>query len=870
MKAESIQLFDPAQPTSSEQIEVGGKAGSLVALQAAGFAVPDFVVIPANELAKLLPAALTAKGNWKEIQTWIETSKEVSPILEQVRIALEAQVWKSGLIAVRSSAMGEDAMGLSYAGIFDSVLEVEPLKVEAAIRKVWASAWSARVQTYHQQNEVLSPPKMAILIQKMVPAEVAGVLFGINPVSGNRKEKVVSATLGLGDQLVMGLVEGDRYVVQADGEYTAHLHQESPCLNADQIGELARLADRIRSHFHYFPDIEFAYAKGKLWVLQSRPISQSQLPLDPEGVWAIWDRSNIMESYPGLTSPLTFSFVRKTYENGYTQLAELLVRGSGIPNEVLDKNKPYFANMVGLIEGRMHYNLMTYYRLLSMLPGFTYTSRFLEGILGVLDSFDYEKPPPVGKWKERWRIFRLGLRLIKVLRKLRKSIEVFEREFDEVVVEFRAMNLGQLSPHELMYLYLDLETRVVKRWKPPVVNGFFTMIFFGVLRSLVKKWKVGGENANIHNDLLVGEGNIISTEPVRLLVELTDLVRQNPEAEATFRSQSPQNLYLTLQKGAYPSIYAKIQAYLDKFGERCIGGELKLENIPYKHDPAKFLKILKSYLDQEVKINFSHNDVKIREDAEQEVRKNLKGSPVKKWIFFRLIKLVRFLVTNRENLRYTRTTAWGMVREVFVRLGSHFFAEGLLDSHRDIFWLSKDEVFDYIQGTSVNRKLRPLVELRKREYAQYEASTPQERIISKGVVYDKNDFYSATQIEVELEGDKLMGVGCCAGRVRGKVRVVLDPDKIKNLDGDILVAHSTDPGWVKLFPTASAILLERGSLLSHTGIVTREMGIPCVVTIKGLLKHVKDGDEIEMDGGQGWVRIIDPKNENESGTKNTP
>lgn len=853
MQAEALYIYDPTLPDPHREVALGGKAASLLALQQEGFPVPDFWVIPAGTLSQLLPDSLTG---WEAIRSWIQTAPEVGELVLPLMTLLQ-KAGGQGPFAVRSSALGEDAMGLSYAGIFESVLEVTHKGLEQAIRTVWASAWSSRVQTYHQTNERFQPVEMAILVQKMVPAEVAGVVFGINPVTGNRKEKLISATPGLGDRLVTDLVEGDRYLLQEDGNIQSQPEKEGGtlCLTEAQVKALGKVADQVRSVFHYYPDIEFAYANEKLWVLQSRPISQSQLPLDPDGTWAIWDRSNIMESYPGHTSPLTYSFVRRTYQYGYFQLAEFLFKGT-IPDELLERNKPYFENMVGLIEGRLHYNLMTYYHLLSIGPGFQYTSRFLEGILGVMDSFDFEPRAQVGKWKERWRMFRIGTRLIWRLSGLKKSIRIFEAEFEQVRQEFWAQDMEKKSPHDLMFLYKELERTVVARWKPPVVNGFFTMIFFGLLRSWVKKWKVGGENFNIHNDLLVGEGNIISTEPVRLLVELTEQIRQNQEAEALFRAQTPEQLVQILKSNPFPEIGKKIEAYLEAFGERCIGGELKLENVPYKTEPAKFLKILKSYLDQEVKINFEGQDLKVREEAEQVVRENMKGKPVKRRLFFRLVKLVRFLVANRENLRYTRTQAWGMVREIFVRLGGHLFAEGILDSEKDVFWLTKEELFDFVQGTSVNKALRPLVVLRKEQYARFEAAIPRERIITKGVVYDKNDFYAEEEAPVEMVDGQLTGVGCCAGRVKGRVRVVLDPDQIKNLDGDILVAHSTDPGWVKLFPTASAILLERGSLLSHTGIVTREMGIPCVVSIKGLIKTVKDGDLVEMDGRQGWVRVI--------------
>jgi pyruvate,water dikinase len=122
------------------------------------------------------------------------------------------------------------------------------------------------------------------------------------------------------------------------------------------------------------------------------------------------------------------------------------------------------------------------------------------------------------------------------------------------------------------------------------------------------------------------------------------------------------------------------------------------------------------------------------------------------------------------------------------------------------------------------------------------------------MVYHSNDFFSNSKVEIN-EGD-LKGIGCCPGRVKGKVKVVLNPGAVSSLNGDILVTSSTDPGWVTLFPGASGIIVERGSVLSHSAIVSREMGKPCIVSVTGLLKKLKTGDEIEMDGSTGEIKII--------------
>ena len=212
-------------------------------------------------------------------------------------------------------------------------------------------------------------------------------------------------------------------------------------------------------------------------------------------------------------------------------------------------------------------------------------------------------------------------------------------------------------------------------------------------------------------------------------------------------------------------------------------------------------------------------------------------------------------MSSRENLRYERTRAFGIVREIFSQMGNHFYSEGIIANPRDIFYLTKEEIFHFIEGTSVTQNLQSLIDLRKAEFAEYQKQEPpSERFASYGAVYHANDFYSTARVEA-IDGD-LKGIGCCPGRVRAKVRVVRDPNEISSLNGDILVTSSTDPGWVTLFPSASAIIVERGSLLSHSAIVSREMGIPCIVGVTGLLKTLQTGDEIEMDGSTGEIKVI--------------
>ena len=237
------------------------------------------------------------------------------------------------------------------------------------------------------------------------------------------------------------------------------------------------------------------------------------------------------------------------------------------------------------------------------------------------------------------------------------------------------------------------------------------------------------------------------------------------------------------------------------------------------------------------------------------VQERLPKNPFKAMLFKYILNKSREMISGRENLRFERTRGFAMVRNIFTAIGNQWYAEGIIEHPRDIFFLEQKEIFDFIKGTSINRSLKELIEIRKKTQETFKSEeAPAERIKTYGTVYHANDFYKST-VEHLTEGD-VSGIACCGGVVRGKVQVIKDPSEIESLDGDILVTTSTDPGWVALFPTASAILVERGSLLSHSAIVAREMSIPCIVGIDNLLKRLKTGDLVEMDGSTGLVKIL--------------
>lgn len=841
----------------------GGKADKLFLLKKLGFRVPAFVVIPAE-------VYLEATGDSSDRNKAIADYIFPESFLESIASCLPDVRY----FAVRSSSLDEDGNAHSFAGQFETFLYVPKERLIENIKQVWCSAHSERVSAYRESHAIEASQGIAVIVQEMIDADVAGVGFGINPVTGNRKEKVISAVYGLGEGLVSGELNADTFtigerdvrktIVRKTQQIKQNLEtggtsqtevlpelQEKSCLSDTQLQQLNAALDILFLNQHRYQDIEFAFNGDELYLLQTRPVTTAQQLADSSGQHIIWDNSNIIESYPGVTTPLTFSFITKVYEAVYRQFAQLM----GVSENDVEENSGTFANMLGLINGRVYYNLLSWYQALAMLPGYSINAAFMEKMMGVKERFELKDLPKRSKLSERLRVLNMVRILLKNLRSLPKMREDFVRDFNATMKTYSAIDFNTKNAGELMNLYLSFEKTLLKKWKAPLVNDFFAMIYFGVLQKLVLNYKID-EHGTLHNDLMCGAKDIISTEPIRRCLAIAGSIQKDETAKQRFLTGTEEELHhWHLNKQLPPEISTQIDDYLTLFGNRCVG-ELKLETITYTQDPAAFFRILKSYVMQGVTAESTRNTVEqdLRQAAETNVKRALKNKPFKNMIFQYVLKRARVLVSSRENLRYERTRAFGVVRELFCSIGHRFYAEGLIHDPRDIFFLTKEEIFDYIKGTSVNNDLKALVAMRKQQFSAFETQTTAERIDTRGTVYTGNDFFKQRHTDM-LTGD-LKGLGCCPGRVKAKVQVVRHPSEVKHLNGDILVTSSTDPGWVTLFPTASGILVERGSLLSHSAIVSREMGKPCIVGITGLLDRLKTGDEVEMDGATGEIRII--------------
>ncbi|MEN0051754.1 MAG: PEP/pyruvate-binding domain-containing protein, partial [Bacteroidota bacterium] len=597
--------------------KIGGKASNLQELGKLGIQVPDWVAIPAD----ILLDQLTELEEIADLKLQFESLVLPENLLEEIA-AFFGENHRNKTYAVRSSALDEDGKQFSFAGQFETFLHVGFEELEEKIKAIWQSVLAERVLKYRVENGLELQLGIGVIVQEMVEAEVAGVAFGIDPISGEAGSKIVSAVYGLGEGLVSGELDADTFKISSNGvekqlvkkqfafvrskdrrgtetvEVTLE-KQNQATLNDEQLQEISVLLERLNTYFGQPQDIEFAFANDELYLLQTRPITAIA---KPKGEYTIWDNSNIIESYPGITTPLTFSFILKMYEQVYRQFVGLM----GVKKREIEQHKEVFANTLGLIRGRVYYNLLNWYKMLAMLPGYSINAEFMENMMGVKERFELTEDYRMSKGLAWFRIVKMLFNMIRRQIQLPRERKRFLAHLNSVMNEYKTINFEALAPKEIIAHYQRFETTLLLEWKAPLINDFFAMIWFGMLQKQTEKY--ASDSPNIHNDLLCGSQDIISVEPIHRSIAIARLVQENKEAKELFESEVAGVIWQVLLNGEFPEIKAAIDEYIDRFGERCVG-ELKLETISYSQAPELFVKVIKSYVEQGVMQKKAHSNI---------------------------------------------------------------------------------------------------------------------------------------------------------------------------------------------------------------------------------------------------------------------
>jgi len=861
---------------------VGGKGWNLFHLLRFGFPVPPWLVVPSNvfeevigERRRAIHNALTAI-DFTDQQSVLQASTRISDLivnseigrefLEDLLVSLEAMFGQEALFSIRSSVVGEDSGENSFAGQMDSFLNVHLARMTESIKKVWASAFSSRALLYRRRKSLsLMNVSSAVIIQEMVQSIVSGVLFTREPES-QAEQCLISAGHGLGDGVVANKVETDTYRIDWNSNEISkeillkdyRIVLDKPKGNGNrieplpasmsrrqvisdiQIQQLRDIGIRAEKCFGSPQDIEWAYdGCGRLFILQTRPIVFTRKK-DPSPATCIWDNSNIVESFPGLTLPLTFTFVRTAYEHTFRNAA----LGFLVFKNEFKADIHIFKNMIGLLEGRVYYNLLNWYQMLSYLPGFKKYKRSFDQMIGIKEEIDF----PESKLSPFNRFFTLLIAIWRLLT-VRRNGRKFFTYFNSAYKRFQDLDISIAPVQTLISLCESLERAFANRWHRTLYNDFCAINYYDWLRQLCRKWGLDAF-PNLHNNLLCGQRGIESVAPARSLIHLAEIFRSKPICRALMSEEDDHAIWRKIENETpYAELKDSFQNHLRAFGDRGLE-ELKLEKPSFREEPASLIRLIKNYFQLGLSVGTMEKEERaIRRNAEEKVRQHLKN-PVKGLIFAFVLKNARLSIANRENMRFARTRLYGIFRQLFRRMADIFVEKGLIESNSDIYYLTTDEVFGFIQGGAVTLNLKTLVRIRKAEYVKFRQHSLKERIETKGIPYLNSLYEAETRGEI---GRTLKGIGCSSGIVEGRAKVVFDAN-ITTSNGDhILIARSTDPGWVFLMISSKGVVVEKGSVLSHTAIIGRELGIPTIVGVKDATKLIPDAAKMWMNGSTGEI-----------------
>jgi pyruvate,water dikinase len=751
----------------------GGKGHNLYRLTRAGMAVPSWAVIGADVFAAFRSATgLTARIARAVAGLRLDTVDEVAARIAKSFAATELDPASVAAIeraqrhvgdrpvAVRSSSRDEDSAQLSFAGQHSSFLNVVGLpEVLEKVKLCWASAYSARSLTYRLLHDLATDPvDMAVVLQVMVSAEVSGVLFTANPLSGRTDEALISSVYGLGEGLVSGAADADTVTLdrasgavkdtvigQKSERVDAHptgsgcvtedvdpARRERLCLDPGQLDSLRATAERIEELFGAPQDVEWAIADGRLWVLQSRPITN--IAPDPDAEVRLWDNSNIVESFGAVTAPLTFSFARHSYHRVYRDYCAVL----GVPRAQLDRMDSWLANMLGYFDGRVYYNVLNWYKVIRLLPGYRLNARILAAATGVREpsaELAGQTRPLECRWPAQEALIRLrvAIRFGAAVLTVRRMVDRFLRDFHQVYARYDGVDYPALGPDQVYRHYREVERALLSRWGATAVLDHVIGLSYGVLHVLTNRWLPDMPEWVRWQVVRVGEDEVESTQPARRLAEIARTLQADPELGPLVRELPAERLQRWLAEATGERagwLRGELEGYLDDFGYRN-ANELKLEEPDLRDDPAQLFGMLKDAVSESTGRPSTADGP---DAAESYLDDHLSGW--RRLVYDRVRRRVRNALRERERVRFARTRAFGIARRMFQAIGQGLHRSGALADPGDVFFLRMDELRDAFAGAIAHRELRPLAELRRRQRdKQRMRPDPPPRFTTRGSVY---------------------------------------------------------------------------------------------------------------------------------------
>lgn len=868
------RIVVPLDSTGVSLERFGGKGRSLARLAAAGFPVPTgFLVsttayedfVEANQLqssimqhvgeavsgqAAALQAAADAIGAlFAEAHLPIETVQAIGQAYEQLDVNLPA-------VAVRSSATAEDLPDLSFAGQQDTYLNVRGEEaLLTAVRKCWSSLWTARAIGYRLQMDIEQRSvAMGVVVQTMVDADVAGILFTANPSNGHRTELVVNASYGLGESIVSGQVTPDTYILNGNSLETQDCQlsdkpqmvvsdldqgvvtrsvpadkRNEPALPPDKLRELAQICLRVQSLFDDQPqDIEWAIANNQVWLLQSRPITQlpppalSNVTWDPPEPGGKLVRRQVVEHMP---EPLTPLFEDLYLHIGLENAIDQFLVDFGMPLDLESfVQRPFFVTVNGYAYCR-------------------------------------------GNYRASWRFVRLLPSIccayLKVVPKLLKNLRTMWREqalpaYLTTIERWKLDDVDHVPSQRLLEGVRELAIADANYWFNVSMMVGSAKVTDGLLNLYLQSWFVPGN---------LTSGMFLRGFPSKTINGLIDLetIAERIQGDASLceliRTTSVRRLLKVLrQEPGAASVCADIHAYLEQYGHQIYN--LDFAEPTLGEDPSAVVSSLRALVSRRNFDTPARQAELIRErDALIQQTASVLG-PLRRMLFRKLLGWAQAYGPCREESLFYMGAAWSTLRRLALALGQRLADTGIVNRADDVFFVEWAELveLDAVEDIDLTRVDLKRIVAQRRALREARKRLHPPGIIPVGARW-KFGPIDMTALETQRRNaddvDTLIGFAVSPGKVTGEATVILSPADFEQMRPEtILVCPTTTPAWTPLFAQASGLVTDIGGILAHGSIVAREYGIPAVLGTGNGSQRIVTGQRITVDGDAGTVRVF--------------
>lgn len=871
--------------------DFGGKADSLNKMIRAGFPVPRAFCITVPAYNHFLSHSnINHQQDYLVVQKAIEEA-DVCEMLNKNIIDAYNEIGNGSSVAIRSSAIGEDSENQSFAGQYDTFLHVEGINnIVPKVKACWQSLWATRVQGY-DATQVLDgegvknteSPAIAVIIQKMIDADCAGVLFTTNPVTHDQNTMIIEGCWGLGEGVVSGQVITDSFVVDKNtlnivnkdiNEKTYYCQKDDagniciidtpeecvkqPCLNDLQIKELSEQAKKLVAYYEKDLDIEWAYKDGELWLLQARPITTHADQQDKTiyaNPWdknerhnkeALFSRMDTGEIVTGLMTPLGLSFCQ-FYQNN--------IHGPAIKTMGL-LSIGHADNYMGYIQGHVYLNISGSSHMLRQCPPTRDEMKFSKRYATDEVDFTYYKNPygegvkGVGYLKSSLYWFNVQ---VKNLLSAKGTVDEMIALRQSETRRFLALDLSSMSIEDLN----EELSRIDHYFKKSCAAYMpFFLQSFALYDALTEACDehLSDEGSDLQNRIKSSMNNLRTIEVTKGIIGLVDAIKDKPALVQLFNEHTAEELLILLPRDKDGEIFwkRKLKKFLFDFGSRG-RQEFELSLPRWSDDPTYLFNVIKSYLINDIDLDAVLNETAIKRevDSERLLSKLSFGARMK---IKCLISLYSTMSERRESTRPTFITETWFYRCIITEVLGRLDAVDVV-SENDLEYIDFIKFREFMESQcSAQEAFDPrLIERNKQQHLfNIHAEDPPMALIG-GYTPEP----SSVGENSDENPNQLKGLAASPGQLVGRARVITDLQaQVTELQkGEILVAKFTDASWTPLFLLASAVVTDIGSTLSHSSIVAREFGIPAVVNLKQATTIIKTGDLLVVDGSTGTVTI---------------